>query len=149
MNNKLFSIAERLVRARRLTLTEYEELVAGFDPEIAEYLRLEAVKKRKEIYGDKVFVRGLIEISNVCKNNCLYCGIRGENGNCQRYQLNHEEIMVCCVKGYDSGFRTFVLQGGENGYYDDERLDYLIGDIKSKCPDCAVTLSLGERSRLS
>lgn len=147
--NRILEVAERLVRSRRLTLEEYKELVEGYDPEIAEYLKNEAIKKRKEIYGDKVFVRGLIEISNICKNNCLYCGIRGENENCQRYQLNHEEIMMCCVKAYDSGFRTFVLQGGENGYYDDDRLCYLISDIKNNCSDCAVTLSLGERSSLS
>ncbi len=149
MNEALFKIADKLINSSSLSLSEYEELVSGYTPEIAEYLKAEAVKKRKEIYGNKVFIRGLIEISNICKNNCLYCGIRGSNENCQRYRLNPEEIMECCIEGYDLGFRTFVMQGGEDGYYTDEILCDLIKNIKEKFPDCAVTLSLGERSRES
>lgn len=149
MNNNLFTIADKLIKAHSLFLSEYEELVSGYNPEIAEYLKARAVKKRKEIYGNRVFIRGLIEISNICKNNCLYCGIRGGNGNCQRYRLTPEEILECCVDGYDLGFRTFVMQGGEDGFYTDDILCDLIGKIKEKFPDCAVTLSLGERSRES
>lgn len=149
MNEKLQGIARKLIKNHSLSLAEYEELILGYDEEIKEYLRAEAERVRKSVYGNKVFIRGLIEISNVCKNNCYYCGIRAENENCQRYRLIHEEIMYSCVKGYDAGFRTFVLQGGEDGYYTDEFLCYLISDIKEKCPDCAVTLSLGERSSMS
>ena len=149
MNNNLFTIADKLIKAHSLSLSEYEELVSGHNPEIAEYLKAEAVKKRKEIYGNRVFIRGLIEISNICKNNCLYCGIRGGNGNCQRYRLTPEEILECCVDGYELGFRTFVMRGGEDGFYNDEILCDLIGRIKEKFPDCAVTLSLGERSKES
>jgi len=149
MNAKLFNIADKLIKSHSLSLNEYENLVSGYCPEIAEYLKGEAVKVRKNVYGDSVFVRGLIEISNICKNNCFYCGIRGGNGNCQRYRLTPQEIFECCVAGYDLGFRTFVLQGGEDGFYTDEILCDLIGQIKENFPDCAVTLSLGERSRES
>lgn len=147
--NKVFDIAQKLVENHCLTLAEYEELIIGYSPENAEYLRSNAEKARKEIYGNKVFVRGLIEISNICKNNCFYCGIKGGNGNCERYRLTPEEITGCCIDGYDLGFRTFVLQGGEDGFYTDEILCDLIGKIKEKFPDCAVTLSLGERSKES
>lgn len=145
----MLTIADKLIKNHSLSLSEYEELVLGYDEEIKEYLRANAVKVRKSVYGNSVFVRGLIEISNICKNNCLYCGIRGSNKNCQRYRLTPEEIMECCMEGYALGFRTFVMQGGEDGFYTDELLCDLIGEIKEKFPDCAVTLSLGERSRES
>ncbi len=147
--NKAFNVAQKLVETHSLTLAEYEELVQGYSTEIAQYLRENAVKVRKAVYGNSVFIRGLIEISNICKNNCFYCGIRGGNGNCQRYRLMPEEIMECCIEGYDLDFRTFVMQGGEDGFYTDEILCDLIGKIKEKFPDCAVTLSLGERSKES
>ncbi len=147
--NEIYNIAQKLVEAHSLTLAEYEKLVKGYSPEIAQYLKLNAEKVRKSVYGNQVFVRGLIEISNICKNNCLYCGIRGGNENCQRYRLTPEEIMECCIEGYGLGFRTFVMQGGEDGFYTDDILCDLIGKIKEKFPDCAVTLSLGERSKES
>lgn len=147
--NNLYSIADKLIKNHSLTLAEYEELILGYSKDLAEYLRRNAEKTRLEIYGNKVFVRGLIEISNICKNDCLYCGIRGSNKNCQRYRLTPKEIMGCCVQGYDLGFRTFVLQGGEDGFYTDEILCHLIENIKKVFPDCAVTLSLGERSKES
>ncbi len=147
--NRIYNIAQKLVEAHSLTLAEYEKLVEGYSPEIAQYLRENAVKVRKSVYGNQVFVRGLIEISNICKNNCLYCGIRGGNENCQRYRLTPEEIIECCIDGYDLGFRTFVMQGGEDGFYTDDILCDLIEKIKEKFPDCAVTLSLGERSKES
>lgn len=149
MNNNLLAIADKLIKNHSLTLSEYEALVSGYCPEIAEYLKNEAVKVRKSVYGNQVFIRGLIEISNICKNNCLYCGIRGGNGNCQRYRLSPQEILSACISGYELGFRTFVMQGGEDGFYTDEILCELIGEIKKRVPDCAVTLSLGERSRES
>ena len=142
-------IIEKLLSTRSLTVEEYEALIDGRTPEIQERLRIEADKLRFEAYGNKVFIRGLIEISNICKNNCLYCGIRGGNGNCDRYRLSTEEILDCCKLGYSLGFRTFVMQGGEDGHFTDDVLCPLIEEIKALYPDCAVTLSLGERSRES
>ncbi len=147
--SNVFYIAQKLVETHSLTLAEYEKLVEGYSPEIAQYLKENAEQARKSVYDNSVFIRGLIEISNVCENNCLYCGIRGGNENCQRYRLTPEEIILCCVEGYELGFRTFVMQGGEDGFYTDEILCNLIGEIKKKFPDCAVTLSLGERSKES
>ena len=94
-------------------------------------------------------MRGLIEFTNYCKNDCLYCGIRKSNGNAHRYRLSEEDILNCCKEGYDLGFRTFVLQGGEDGYYTDERIIHLIRMIKEQYPDCAITLSIGEKSKES
>lgn len=149
MNDTVFDLARKLCDEHSLSLAEYEELISGCSPGVKEYLREKAVEIRKEIYGNSVYVRGLIEISNICKNNCLYCGIRGGNRNCQRYRLTPKEIMQCCVEGYELGLRTFVLQGGEDGFYCDDLLCHLIENIKKVFPDCAITLSLGERSRES
>ncbi len=149
MNNNLLTIADKLIQNHSLTLQEYEELILGYSKGLADYLKANAVKVRKDVYGNQIFIRGLIEISNICKNNCFYCGIRGGNHHCQRYRLTPKEIMECCVEGYELGFRTFVLQGGEDGFYTDEILCHLISNIKKVFPDCAVTLSLGERSKES
>ena len=111
-----------------------------------DYTAKKADHTRKEFYGNKVFIRGLIEISNCCKNNCFYCGIRRDNKNAIRYRLSPEEILQCCKKGHELGFRTFVLQGGEDSFYNDEILCNLIEEIKKNMPDCAVALSLGERA---
>ena len=104
---------------------------------------------RRKIYGSAVYVRGLVEISNICKNNCFYCGIRRDNAACDRYRLGAEEIFGCAEEGYRLGFRTFVLQGGEDPHFTDEVLCGIIGGIKKRHPDCAVTVSMGERSRAS
>ncbi|MBR6748744.1 MAG: [Clostridia bacterium] len=149
MNEKLHTLIEKLAAEHRLTLAEYEYLIANRCPEAAELLAEHAVRARRAVYGNTVFIRGLIEISNICKNNCLYCGIRAANANCERYRLTPEEILECCDEGYDLGFRTFVLQGGEDGWFTDERVCALLRKIKAAHPDCAVTLSLGERSRES
>jgi len=109
-------------------------------------LQRRAEDVRRKIYGNKVYVRGLIEISNICKNDCHYCGIRKSNANCERYRLSEEEILECCEEGYALGFRTFVLQGGEDSFFTDERLCRIVAKIKRQYPDCAVTLSMGERS---
>ena len=116
------------------------------DREPSLVLAEKAVAVRKEIYGDTVFTRGLIEISNICKNDCYYCGIRKSNRACDRYRLTEEQIISCADEGYGLGFRTFVLQGGEDPYYTDEVLIRIIKSIKEHHPDCAVTLSMGERS---
>ena len=106
----------------------------------------EAFEIRKKFYGNKVYIRGLIEISNYCKNNCFYCGIRCENRKVNRYRLTKEEILACCSEGYELGFRTFVMQGGEDDYYTDDVMCGIIGRVKELYPDCAVTLSLGEKT---
>ena len=106
-----------------------------------------AFSLRKKYYGDKVYLRGLIEVSNFCKNDCFYCGIRCANQKVNRYRLSHEEIMSCCKRGYELGFHTFVLQGGEDDFFDDETMCKIIGEIKENYPDCAVTLSLGEKTK--
>ena len=111
-----------------------------------EVLRRSAQEVAQEHFGNKIYIRGLIEISSYCKNDCLYCGIRRSNKNAVRYRLTPDEILSCCEHGYELGFCTFVLQGGEDPYYTDDLLCELIGEIKRKCPGCAVTLSLGERS---
>ena len=106
-----------------------------------------AKKKRQEIYKNSVYLRGLIEITNNCKNNCFYCGIRKDNLNLKRYQLTEKEILECCEKGYKQGLKTFVLQGGENPLFKDETLCEIVFKIKQKFKDCAVTLSIGEREK--
>ncbi len=132
-----------------MTVSEYEFLIVNRTPEIAESLAKKADNVRRKIYGNKVFIRGLIEISNICKNDCFYCGIRRSNKACERYRLTEAEILDCCDEGYRLGFRTFVLQGGEDGYFSDEVLCEIIKSIKKSHPDCAVTLSMGERSEES
>ncbi len=147
MSNR--ALIDKLARERSLTTEEYALLLSTYTDEDAEYLASLARKAREGVYGNRVFFRGLIEISNICKNDCYYCGIRASNKKCERYRLSEEEILSCCREGYALGFRTFVLQGGEDGYYTDERLCRLIGQIKAEHPDCAVTLSLGERNEES
>lgn len=130
-------------------MEDYRFLIEHRTPEAAALLAELAVKARKAIYGNTVYIRGLIEISNVCKNDCLYCGIRCSNRNCQRYRLSKEDILSCCREGYELGFRTFVLQGGEDPAFTDDVLCELVQSIKAEQPECAVTLSLGERSTKS
>ena len=145
----LFTLSDRLASQGSLTHGEYVALIEGRDPAVTAYLADLAVAKRRAIYGNSVYIRGLIEVSNICKNDCLYCGIRAGNPACDRYRLTEEDILTACDEGYELGFRTFVLQGGEDGYFTDARLISLLTAIKSAHPDCAVTLSLGERSRES
>lgn len=114
-----------------------------------QYLFDKAVAKKAIYYTDTVYMRGLIEFTNYCKQNCTYCGIRGLNTNVDRYRLDKETILACCKEGYQLGYRTFVMQGGEDPYYTDERLVDIIKAIKKQHPDCAITLSVGERSRQS
>lgn len=121
-------------------------LIENFTSDDVSYANAKARKITDEIFGRRIYIRGLIEISNICKNNCYYCGIRCGNTKADRYRMNSDEILSCCEKGHQNGFRTFVLQGGEDPYYTDEFLVSLISEIKRRYPDCAVTLSLGERS---
>lgn len=149
MNDRVRELTERLTAEHGLTEEEYRYLIENRSDDLAALLAEYAVKARREIYGNAVFVRGLIEIGNVCKNDCLYCGIRRSNCNCERYRLTEEQILECADEGYSLGFRTFVLQGGEDAYFSDEVVCGIIRKTKSAHPDCAVTLSLGERSRES
>lgn len=144
--NNIFSLIDKLAAEHTLSVSEYECLLNNRTPEAYEYLRKKADEVRRNIYSNKVFIRGLIEISNICKNDCFYCGIRKSNACCERYRLTPEEIIECCKKGYPLGFRTFVLQGGEDGFFTDEVLCGIVREIKKLFPDCAVTLSMGERS---
>ncbi len=147
--NDIFYLIDKLEKEQSLSLEEYEFLLNNRTPKATEYIKEKADKVRKEIYGNSVFIRGLIEISNICKNDCLYCGIRKSNSDCNRYRLKPDEIIECAKKGYELGFRTFVMQGGEDGFFTDTVLSDIIKTIKSLFPDCAITLSLGERSEES
>lgn len=149
MTTELSFLMEKLERERSLSHGEYVRLLEGRSPEAAAHLAQRADEVRRRIYGNQIYIRGLIEISNFCRNDCLYCGIRRSNSKAMRYRLTQEEILDCCREGYGLGFRTFVLQGGEDGYYHDDRLCAVVKEIKKEYPDCAVTLSLGERSRES
>ena len=141
-------ITKKLVETHSLSKEEYLELFSLFDvPESMEYIKEEAVKIRKKYYGTKVFTRGLIEFTNYCKNNCYYCGIRRDNRNIERYRLTEKEILDCCANGEKLGFRTFVLQGGEDPWYTEERIADIVRKIKKAHPDCAITLSVGEKSK--
>ena len=144
-----YPLLDKLETNKNLTDDELTLLIEDNAPELAAELALRARAVREKIYGKKVYIRGLIEFTNYCRNNCYYCGIRRDNGKAQRYRLTHEEILACCAAGYQLGFRTFVLQGGEDSYFTDDRLTELIRAIKKSHPDCAVTLSVGERERYS
>ena len=147
MVEKCILLIDKLKEKRTLTLEEYQILLEGYSHKTAQYAAKKAIEIRQKIYGNKVFVRGLIEISNICKNDCYYCGIRKSNEKCSRYRLTKEEILDCCEKGYGLGIRTFVLQGGEDGYFTDEVLCDIVSSIRRRYPDSAITLSMGERKK--
>lgn len=139
-------LIEKLFLTENLTDEELKQLIENRTDEDFALLSKTARQRCSEEYGNKVYMRGLIEFSSYCKNDCLYCGLRRSNKNAERYRLSAEEIMNCCENGYKLGFRTFVLQGGEDNYYSDDLFCEIISAIKEKFPDAAVTLSLGERS---
>ena len=141
------NLVEKLRKNRDLSDDELRKLIE--DPSHDEALRKAADEVRRERYGDKVYLRGLIEISSYCKNNCLYCGLRAGNRRAERYRLSKEEILGCCGEGYALGYRTFVMQGGEDPYFTDDMICEIVREIKKRYPDCAVTLSLGEKPRES
>lgn len=140
-------LVKKLSEERNLSDCELKELIES--GKYDESLFAAADKKRKEIYGDEVYIRGLIEFTNYCKNNCYYCGIRRDNKNAERYRLGKEDILACCEEGYRLGFRTFVLQGGEDPFYTDKMLCDIISEIRSRFEDCAITLSVGEKPKES
>ena len=140
-------LIDKLRSNRRLDAGEYKALLLSRDIELAAYLQELAREEALARFGNKIFIRGLIEITNHCRNNCYYCGIRKENRNIVRYELAQEEILSCCHEGYRLGFRTFVLQGGEAPAVKDEGMVETVAAIRQSFPDCAITLSLGEKSR--
>lgn len=145
MKNIINDIKEQ----QNITYEQLQFLLETKDEELIETLFAEARGVSQSIYGKDVFIRGLIEFTNYCKNDCLYCGIRRSNQNADRYRLDKELILACCKTGYELGFRTFVLQGGEDAFFTDDRICEIVEAIKKNHPDCAVTLSIGEKSKES
>lgn len=141
------SVIDKLRRDRKLSAEEYKALLLCRDAEASSYLQGQAREVALARFGNQIFIRGLIEISNKCRNNCFYCGIRNENRNIDRYELTRNEILECCREGYRLNFRTFVLQGGETSATKDEWIVETVAAIRREFPDCAITLSLGEKSR--
>lgn len=143
------ALVDRLVCEHRLDAAQLGSLLESCDDRAFNILRKHAAEVAQRHFGRRVYIRGLIEVSNYCRNNCLYCGIRRGNRAVERYRLTDEQILSACEAGYQLGFRTFVMQGGEDGAFADKRLVPLISTIHSRYPDCAITLSLGERSEES
>lgn len=141
---RTISVVDNIEAKRNITL---EELQCLLDGQESEYLRERAAATAQSVYGKAVYVRGLIEFTNYCRNNCLYCGIRCGNLDAERYRLDIDDILACCCMGYELGYRTFVLQGGEDGYFTDDMICHLVRSIKERYSDCVVTLSIGEKSR--
>ena len=141
--NKLI---DKLQKTQGLDKEELLFLLDNMNEDSRKYLGEKAHETRIEQYGDAVFMRGLIEFTNYCKKNCVYCGIRSSNKKAERYRLSLENILECCQIGYNLGYRTFVLQGGEDQYYTEEKIVEMIESIKTNFPDCAITLSIGEKS---
>ena len=142
-------IPEHIQETQNITREELEMILHTQNPLVTEELRRRAQQTAKAIYGNKIYVRGLIEFTNYCKNNCYYCGIRCSNTDADRYRLSLEQILSCCETGWNLGFRTFVLQGGEDPHFTDEHICQIVRTIKEIYPDCAVTLSIGEKSEES
>lgn len=147
--NDLEHLIQKLHTRHHLEKDEWIALIQGRTDALAAFVFSKARKVRHHYYGHDVYIRGLIEFTNYCKNDCYYCGIRKSNSNAERYRLTKDQTLGCCQAGYRLGFRTFVLQGGEDGWFTDERMICIVRAIKKEFPDCAVTLSIGERSRES
>lgn len=145
--NKAKQLIDRLEAQHSLSVEEYEYLIENQSDELAAYAAEKAFALRKQVYGTDVYIRGLIEIGNICRNDCYYCGIRRSNTACDRYRLTEAQILDCAREGYALGFRTFVMQGGEDGAFGVDPICRTVRRIKRKFPDCAVTLSLGEFPR--
>jgi len=138
-------IIDSIKENKNITKKQLESILCMNDKESTEYLFKTAREVADSVFGKKIFVRGLIEFTNYCKNDCYYCGIRKSNSEAQRYRLSKEDILSCCRQGYLLGFRTFVLQGGEDGFYSDDVICDIVSSIKGLYPDCAITLSIGEK----
>lgn len=138
---------DKLKQQGTLCDEEFRQLLTHYDAEILQYINNQAQEISFQHFGNKIYIRGLIEVSNCCRNNCYYCGIRKGNTHIERYRLRLESILDCCKQGYEVGFRTFVLQGGEDAALTDERIEKIVSEIRKHYPDCAITLSLGEKPR--
>ena len=142
-------IVEYIKKEKQITKEQLKILLELTEKADIEYLMKEASKTAKTSFGNNIYIRGLIEFTNYCRNDCYYCGIRNSNHNAKRYRLTNEQILNCCDIGYELGFRTFVLQGGEDTFFNDYKICLLVSSIKDKYPDCAVTLSIGEKTKES
>lgn len=138
---------DKLRKERTLRQEEFRQLLTECDAETLRTINRQAQEVSLLHFGNKIYIRGLIEVSNCCRNNCYYCGIRKGNPTIERYRLTEESILDCCKQGYDLGFRTFVLQGGEDPALTDDRIEKTVSAIRRNYPDCAITLSLGEKPR--
>ncbi len=145
MTNK--QLINKLASQNILEKEQFVQLLSSYSAEDMSFAQELARQTALKHFDNKIYIRGLIEFTNICKQNCLYCGLRAENGNASRYRLTKEDIMECCRMGYELGFRTFVLQGGEDPHFSDELVCDIVKSIKAEFPDCAVTLSIGEKSR--
>ncbi|MDH6602897.1 biotin synthase [Bacilli bacterium PM5-9] len=149
VNNNLKKLINKLDIGEKLSKSDFLMILDFFNYELLPFLQEKAYLKNKSVYNNSVYIRGLIEISNFCKNDCLYCGIRRSNNKVKRYRYNKEMIVTIVQNAYQKGYRTIVLQGGEDNYYNDETLIDIIKTIKKMYPDLIVTLSLGERDKES
>ncbi|MCY6960392.1 [FeFe] hydrogenase H-cluster radical SAM maturase HydE [Clostridium brassicae] len=139
-------LIDKLYKENYLDKTELFYLINNINEKDKEYLIQRAHETRMKVYGSTVFMRGLVEFTNYCKRNCVYCGIRSSNKNSDRYRLSLEDIMSACEEGNRLGYKTFVLQGGEDDYYTDEKIVDIVSEIKDRFKTSAVTLSIGEKS---
>ena len=137
-------LVTKLKEERTLSPDEFRTLLMTDEYDSSLFKAADEVRRKN--YGEDVYIRGLIEFTNYCKNNCFYCGLRCGNKNAVRYRLTKEQILECCREGYNLGFRTFVLQGGEDPYFTDEKICDIISSIRKEFPECAITLSIGEKS---
>ena len=140
-------LINKLASQNILEKEQLVQLLSSYSDKDLEFAQELARQTALKHFGNKIYIRGLIEFTNICKQNCLYCGLRAENGKVSRYRLTKEDIMECCRMGYELGFRTFVLQGGEDPHFSDKLVCDIVKSIKAEFPDCAVTLSIGEKSR--
>lgn len=146
---KEFELITQIREHQSISREQFETLMMCEDAQVIDFLHQQAREVADGIYENKVYIRGLIEFTNYCKNDCLYCGIRRSNAKANRYRLTKEEILECCKVGYELGFRTFVLQGGEDPYFTDDRICEIVSAIRTAYPDCAITLSIGEKEKES
>lgn len=149
VNGKIKTLIEKLEKEHTLALDEFTYILGDTSDDDREYIRSTAQRIAKSKFGNKVYTRGIVEFSNICKNDCYYCGIRKSNKNFERYRLTKEQILDCCRAGYEYDYRTFVLQSGEDMYFTDEVMCDIVSAIRKEFLDCAITLSIGERSKES
>lgn len=139
-------LIDKLCLKEPLSKEEFVTLIGLTKEDDFAYLCIKANQIKEETFGKYVYIRGLIEFTNYCKNDCYYCGIRCSNKKAQRYRLSFEDILASCDMGEQLGIQTYVLQGGEDPFFTDEKLIEIVQKIKEKYPHKAITLSVGERT---